>query len=246
MTTIHRWNVAAGQFLFRYRNALFPVMFALAILAMRPRLLFGNPALDRAFVVGGTLIALAGEGTRLLTIGYDYIERGGKNKQVYASRLVHRGMYALTRNPMYLGNLLMTVGVVMAIGSPSAYGVVIPAFAFVYQAITCAEEAYLLNRFGKDYADYCAQVNRVLPSLRNLHAAFAGLSYDWKSAIRKDLSTLAGLLEGLILLPVWRAYFLDGWAAAQAAAQQALPWSLGVGILYGFLVYAKARRKFFY
>ena len=32
-----RWNIAAGNLFFRFRNALFPIVFALALLGLRPR-----------------------------------------------------------------------------------------------------------------------------------------------------------------------------------------------------------------
>ena len=245
MTPLRRWNIAVGNFFFTYRNAVFPATFALVVLVLRPRVI-GTPALDRRLVLCGVAVALAGEAVRLATIGFEYIERGGKNKQVYASRLVQGGVYGLTRNPMYVGNGLIAIGLTMAAGSPAIYAVVLPFFLFIYQAIISAEEAYLRRRFGEDYDRYCARVNRFLPSFREASRAFAGMRYDWKSAVRKELSTLAGLFIGLRLLPVWRLYWLEGWAAAKAAAPSALAAVLGILTGFGFLVYLKKLRRVFY
>ena len=244
--SLRRWNIAVGNFFFKYRNTFFPLIFGLVIPFLRPRIIFGSPTLDRLLVLGGTAVALTGELVRLATIGFEYIERGGKNRQVYASRLVQGGVYGLTRNPMYVGNGLIAIGLTMAAGSPAIYAAVLPFFLFLYQAIIAAEEAYLRRRFGEEYDRYCARVKRFLPSFREASRAFAGMTYDWKSAARKELSTLAGLFIGLALLPLWRLYWLKGWAAAKVAAPAALAVVAGILLGYGLLVYLKQRRRVFY
>ncbi len=228
---LHRWTVAVGAFFFRNRNAVFPLVFALMVLLLRPRVL-GSPAVDHWLVVCGAVVALLGEGVRLATIGFEYIERGGKEGKVYASRLVQGGIYAHTRNPMYLGNLMIAIGMTMATGAPAAYAVIIPAFLFIYLAITSTEEEFLRNQFGREYEDYCARVPRFFPSLRGLGRTLLGMRYNWKRSLRQDLSTLVGLLLGLSLLPVWRTFFLHGFAAANAIAPRAF--GLSGGILAGY------------
>ena len=244
--TLRRWNIAVGQFFFKRRNALFPVAILLTILCLRPHVLFGNPAIDRWLMRAGVATALAGECVRLVTIGFEYIDRGGKEGKVYASALVQGGVYALTRNPMYVGNMLIVTGVTMVSGSPSAYVILIPGFLFIYQAIIAAEEEYLRAKFGADYNAFCADVPRFFPALRHLRRAFADRRYRWRYAVRKELSTMAGLFTGLMLLPVWRLYFLQGVTAAQRAFPPAAACAASILILYGFFVYLKRRRLLFY
>ena len=236
-----RWNVAVGNFFFRSRNAIFPTIIALTVLLLRPTIILGDPALDRLLTRAGAVLALAGEAVRLATIGFEYIERGGKQGKVYASKLVQGGVYALTRNPMYVGNGLIAIGVAMVTGTPGAYLVLIPLFLFIYQAIVAAEEAYLRPRFGRDYEEYCARVNRFLPSLGQAPNAFAGMRYNWKRALRQDLSTIIGLSFGLALLPFWRLMFLQGFDAAKQAAPLALLQSAVILAVYGALHRMKKR-----
>ena len=243
---LHRATITAGNFFFRYRNALFPVLFVLTALVGRPHVLFDSPGLDRLLGACGVGVALAGQAVRLLTIGYEYIDRGGKAGKVYASRLVHGGIYALTRNPMYVGNCLIALGVTMVVGSPAVYLVVLPFFLFVYHALVAAEEAYLRRTFGAEYEAYCARVPRWRPRLNRVVPVLSGLRYNWRRAIRKELSTLAGLCTGLILLPVVRTYYLHGIEVAQAALPQAILAELAVLAVYGVLVHLKKRRLLFY
>lgn len=95
------WNIAIGNFFFRYRNALFPLIFAIGALTIRPQIMFDSLVVDRILVVTGMVLALLGQAVRLVTIGFDYIHRGGKDGHVYAGRLVRGGVYGVTRNPMY-------------------------------------------------------------------------------------------------------------------------------------------------
>ncbi len=242
---LRAWNIEVGNFFFRHRNAVFPVVFLLVVLTMRPRII-GTPSLDRLLILAGVLVAVAGEALRLVTIGFDYIDRGGKNRKVYASRLVQGGVYGLTRNPMYLANGMIAVGMTMLTGSPLTYVLVIPFFLFVYQAIISAEEAFLHKQFGRDYEEYCTRANRILPSFRGIREAFAGMRYNWKRSLKQDLSTIAGVLMGLILIPFCRTFFLGGWPAARAEAPSVLALSSLVGLLYGLLVFLKKRQRLFY
>ena len=240
---IQQWNIAIGNFFFRFRNMLFPLVFLTAVVTVRPQVVLGSATLNGFLVGTGTGMALAGGALRLLTIGFKYIHRGGKNRTIYAGNLVTGGMFACTRNPMYLANLMIATGMILTTCSPEAYGILIPFFLLVYQAILAAEEEYLFKKFGRQYEEYCATVNRFLPSVRNMRSALSGMVWDWRRAVRKDLSTIMGLSAGLIMLPVWRAYFLEGLPVARDKAMLAITVLLLASGFYAVLLYLKRSRK---
>lgn len=242
---LHSWIITVGNFLFRYRNALFPVIFVFAALTLRPKIMFGNLLADRALRVIGIAVALLGETVRLLTIGFEYIHRGGKDGRVYAGRLVKGGVFGLVRNPMYIGNALIAIGMIMYLGAPLGYLLVIPFFLFVYQALIAAEETYLWKTFGSEYANYCAKVNRFVPRLDNITAAFSGMSFNWRRSFKKDLGTVVGLTMGFILTPVWRTYSLYGWDAAKTPALSALKISIVLTLVYLVLLKLKRTNRLF-
>ena len=105
-------RVVIGNFLFRHRNALFPFACVLLLLPGPP--LFANPF---AAVGVGAVVATMGQLVRVATIGLRYIVRGGRGGRVYADDLVTDGMYRLCRNPMYVGNVLLVIGLAMAANS---------------------------------------------------------------------------------------------------------------------------------
>jgi len=87
MNPLARGNLAAGNFFFRVRNQVFPILFLLVPLVARPRWFFHDPSLDALVRWAGVVIALGGAAVRLATIGFDYIERGGKEGKVWRNKI---------------------------------------------------------------------------------------------------------------------------------------------------------------
>lgn len=79
--------------------------------------------------------------------------------------LVTTGPYAITRNPLYLGTGLITVGQSLMSGLPWAVAV-FPALYYACYAITMREEAAFLRRiYGEQYDAYAAAVPLFIPRL---------------------------------------------------------------------------------
>ena len=140
---------------------------------------------------------------RVLVIGLVYITRGGQNRQVWANSLVDGGMFAHSRNPLYVGNLLIILGLALVHNGWAMYFVALPVFLFVYAAIVSAEEEYLNARFGDAYAEYCRRVPRWLPSLRGLPQTIREGNFDWLKVLRKEYGTPFAWLSGFLLLLIW-------------------------------------------
>lgn len=80
------------------------------------------------------------------------------------AELATTGPYAYTRNPLYLGSILIALGFIVAarnwwIGLGAAV-----MFTFVYLPVIRSEEAYLRSAFP-GYASYAGSVPRLLPRL---------------------------------------------------------------------------------
>ncbi|MCE9644366.1 MAG: isoprenylcysteine carboxylmethyltransferase family protein [Chloroflexi bacterium] len=79
-----------------------------------------------------------------------------------ASRLVVNGIYRFTRNPIYLGFLLMVIGFPLNYGF--YWGILVaPLFmATMNRLVIEKEEAYLENKFRDEYSGYRSRVRRWL------------------------------------------------------------------------------------
>lgn len=207
---MQRMMVSLGRFLFRYRNGLFPLAFVVALWAGKPENAFGRPSADLLLDLIGYAVALAGQWLRILTIGYEYIVRGGKDRQAYADNLVLGGIFAHCRNPLYVGNLLIALGLALVIHSFAFYAIFMPFILLAYVAIVAAEEDYLRGRFSSEYERYCARVNRWWPRWAGYAASIKGMRFNWRRVLVKEYNTTFVLIAALIGLDLWSDYVITG------------------------------------
>ena len=76
--------------------------------------------------------------------------------------VVDTGLFAYTRNPMYLGFTLNLLGVAIFLGSPLPFVMVLVFFLAADRWYIPDEERRLQRIFGEEYAAYCARVRRWL------------------------------------------------------------------------------------
>lgn len=203
MTTLPaktRW-IRIGDFFFKHRNKLFPLMLAVMFLCfVPPASYFGSAHL--ADIKDYVAIAITASGLlmRATVIGFAYIKRGGLNKQVYADTLVTEGFFALCRNPLYVGNMLIYAGVFLMHGHPVVVIGGTLGFFLIYQSIIAAEEYFLRNKFGEQYDAYCQQVPRWGFRLGHFREATHGMRFNFKRVLVKDYSTISNAIIALLAI----------------------------------------------
>jgi protein-S-isoprenylcysteine O-methyltransferase Ste14 len=74
------------------------------------------------------------------------------------------GPYAHTRNPLYLGSMLIAAGFTVALLSWPVALVLAAGFAVIYIPVIASEERFLRAAFP-EYDDYCRRVPRLIPRL---------------------------------------------------------------------------------
>ena len=209
MVQFHRFNsdkiimVHIGNFFFRTRNYLFPVFYIFLFLPF-PRI---SENYTMPFFVG-LAIAILGQLVRMLTIGLVYIIRGGKNRRIYAEGLVTDGLFSHCRNPMYVGNILLIIGMSILSNSLVAVLVMIPLFVFIYQAIVKAEEDFLRKTFGLGFDEYCSKVNRWLPDLQGIRKTFSQNNFNLRKVAYKEYNTSYLWMMGAVLLLAYNTNWL--------------------------------------
>jgi len=223
--------IRIGNFLFHYRNGLFPLAYGL-LFAPTPAL-FDSDWLAALLGLG---VALMGQMLRALTIGLAYIIRGGMNRQVYAEKLVTGGIFAHCRNPLYVGNMLTILGLGLASNSVLFLALGAPLFVFCYMAIILAEENFLRNKFGSDFEDYCRRVNRVLPRVSGLRATIGSMEFRWHRLLIKEYGSTFAWTAGMTLVVAKNLWWHRGFEAARQPI-----WALGGVLLLLILAYTAAR-----
>jgi protein-S-isoprenylcysteine O-methyltransferase Ste14 len=135
------------------------IVLSLVLHALYPLPWFNSPMADILFAVGWlALLAMAG----LFVTAFRALARAKTpiNPNAQPEHLVTEGPFGITRNPIYLANTLLLLGVGLVSGIawflPMA---LIAAFATKKMAID-REERWLADKFGKRYRDYAKRVRR--------------------------------------------------------------------------------------
>lgn len=180
----------------------------------------------------GAAIALLGQMIRALTIGLRYVIRGGRGRRVYAEDLVTDGLYAHTRNPMYLGNLLIVAGVAVASNSWSTILIGIPLGWILYVCIVAAEEQYLVSRFGTAYRQYCAAVPRWLPRMPGLTGTLESMEFRWRRVVVKEYGTPFGWIMVIVAVTLFNMWRAGIWSQRHEVVVAVLAIALSTGLLW--------------
>jgi protein-S-isoprenylcysteine O-methyltransferase Ste14 len=223
--------VRAGRFAFRYRGMLLPI--AVILLLIPSPALMPDPAL--AGVIG-LAIALLGQLIRSANVGLEYIIRGGKNHQVYAEKLVTEGLYSHVRNPMYVANFFLVLGMAIASNSWVFLLLGIPIVVLMHSAIIAAEEDFLRNKFGAEFDAFCARSSRWLPRLSGLAATLRGMRFNWRRMLVQEYQKAFDWVAALALVVIVKI------ALAQALQEHAVVVGLMVAVIGARIaLYAVAR-----
>ncbi len=150
-------------------------------------LALARPTLSSTAV--GALLALGGEAVRFWASGH--IEK--------TRRLATGGPYAHTRNPLYVGSVLMAAGVAVAAASPWAGLAIVLYLVAFYPSVIREEARFLAGRFGDEYAAWARAVPAFVPR------AFPGgpreSRFSWERVRRnREWRTAVALPAAFVLL----------------------------------------------
>jgi len=186
------------------------------------------------FIVAIKLLLLlsllfAGLGAWLRLWGSAYVGTSiVQSRDMHAKTMLADGPYRHTRNPLYLGTLLHTIG--LALIMPPSGAVVAIVLIWVFQfRLALAEEPFLAARFGQPYLDYKAVVPRFLPSPKPLVPS-AGRKPHW----------LQSLLGELYFVAAFFVIAISGWSFVLGRTDDASPIRQGIIISLGVWLIVRA------
>jgi protein-S-isoprenylcysteine O-methyltransferase Ste14 len=148
---------------------------------------------------------------RLLLVGL-VLAACGLALRAWAAGVIHKdleltttGPYAFTRNPLYLGSLLLGLGTVVAGGDWMFVGVFLAFFAFVYGRTMKHEEEVLEEAFQERYRRYAKEVPLLVPRLAPYREGDGGAAAPFSVARyrrNREWEALLGALAGFVFLTV--------------------------------------------
>jgi len=114
--------------------------------------------------------------------------------------LATSGPYSYTRNPLYLGSILIGIGFAVASRSPWIWGLLVVMFTAIYVPVIRSEEAFLRSRFP-DFEPYARRVPRLAPRwsgdslTQNFSSALYRKHREYNALIGAVLMMLAILMK---------------------------------------------------
>jgi len=160
---------------------------------------FSNPIISYLFY--GLFLVIIGESIRMYSVSY----AGGvtRTMNVGAPELCTSGPYSRTRNPLYIGNMLIYLGVVLISGGkylPTLFLIVIFYFIFQYSMIISLEEEKLKKLFNNRYQEFCDNVPRIFPRLKPWKNIDSKKPLSIKKVIKTEKRTLQNIFLILLLI----------------------------------------------
>lgn len=237
--------VRQGDYLFHRRTYAPLVLGPLLLIALRH---YGEieRVVGDGFSVWWTAacaaVALIGVAIRSLVGGHvPAFTSGRSNEEKLAASLNTTGMYSVVRHPLYLGNFLSALGVMLA--TQVWWFVVIACLAFwlYYERIMLAEEAFLEQKFGATFLEWARNTPCFWP--RRSGWRQPPLPFSAKTALRKEFSGFFLIVAAFELVDILGKGLARGaWEIDSSAA---------VVLVAGFLAYSilallKRRTQFFF
>jgi protein-S-isoprenylcysteine O-methyltransferase Ste14 len=145
-------------------------------------------------IVLGSCIAIVGLFVRALASGHVR-----KNEQ-----LTTTGPYAYTRNPLYLGSLIITLGFTLASRSWIIAALAAAMLITIYIPVIRSEEEYLRAHFPQ-FDDYCRNVPRLFPRLKLTQGSAGSFSAHlyWKHREYNAALGAGAIVTVLIIKALW-------------------------------------------
>jgi protein-S-isoprenylcysteine O-methyltransferase Ste14 len=157
----------------------------------------------------GFTIALFGEFWRLWGVSYAGSETRTTDG-VGATYLVVSGPYSHVRNPLYIGNMLMYLGIgIMSMALfPYLHITALLFFFWQYAVIIKEEETFLKKKFGKSFENYLGSVPKLIPSFRKYkNPELPQPTFELKKGLKSERRTFQAF--GIIILIIIIRHFLS-------------------------------------
>ena len=209
MALIHSFE-KSGNTLFKHRGQIPVILFIFVV----PVIYFTDyshfsETNQLVLTYFSVFLSFLGFYVRAISIGTTPKGTSGRNtKSQVAESLNMTGIYSMVRHPLYLGNYLMWIGIVVF--TYNFYFVIIVSLAFwlYYERIMFAEERFLERKFGEDYLSWSKKVPAFIPCFSK-HIKNK-VTFSLKSVLRREYSGVLATVFSFAFVDHLRFFFLTG------------------------------------
>jgi protein-S-isoprenylcysteine O-methyltransferase Ste14 len=219
--------------LFRYRSYLPLLTLALFFIVLPTYSYpFGSHKVDLLLELTCFVIALSGLAIRIHAVGHAPRGTSGRTTRTpKASTLNTSGMYSVVRHPLYLGNLLIWGAITLFLHSVLFSMACVTLFVVYYERIILSEEAFLRQKFGREYQQWAGTTPMLLPNVAKW--VRPSRSFSWKIALKREYTGLFVITTTMTALEILGDVFYKGsWT---------LEWPWAVVFTTGAIIYVTLR-----
>ena len=180
-----------GGWLFRHRTII-PLPIALALIIIPPS------SSSVSLVWLGVAVVLLGEVLRLSAVRH--IGTISRTRSDRLGPLIASGPFGWVRNPLYIGNIALWVGLTLVARVPWLALPIAVLLALEYHAIVRWEEGLLTGRLGQPYVDYLMAVPRWLPKPPQTVDRPPPPAFSWRETLFSERGTLIAIAVGFLIL----------------------------------------------
>jgi protein-S-isoprenylcysteine O-methyltransferase Ste14 len=194
--------VREGNWLFRWRSFLPLVLLVPLLFALRSmQWPLENPWLFACWKIVCGSVSLTGLALRMVTTGYAPPGTSGRSTRHQVARTLNTtGMYSVVRNPLYLGNFLIFLGIAMYCLVWWYVVIYVLAFWLYYERIIFAEEDFLRRKFGEQFEHWASRTPRFIP--RFMQWTRPATPFSVRRVLRKEYTGLFGIVAGYFAMDV--------------------------------------------
>lgn len=192
-----------GNWLFQRRSFLPLALLVPVLLALRQfDYLAGEHRWQEVWAACCLLISFSGLAIRASVVGYAPRRTSGRNtwSGQIADELNTTGLYSLVRNPLYLGNFIIWLGITLFFLIWWLTLIVCLVYWLYYERIIIAEERFLSRKFGATYTDWAKKTPAFLPKLRGWKQPT--LPFSVRNVLRREYTGFFGIVAAFFGLEI--------------------------------------------
>jgi protein-S-isoprenylcysteine O-methyltransferase Ste14 len=198
-----------GDWLFRYRSYVPLALLPLGIIALsyHAEYLGGSPTIELFYEIGCLLISVSGLVVRGIALGHAQPRTSGRNTaEQIADHLNTLGIYSVVRHPLYLGNMLMILGVLLFTKSFyfSLAGMLF--YLLFYERIIAREEQFLDGKFGETFREWAARTPLLWPRFSLWREP--GYPFNARAAVKGEFYGFTATVTVMMLLDILKNWFI--------------------------------------
>lgn len=199
--SLYNSMVKSGHFFFRWRSYIPLLLIPPMVIAFEESTYVEDAIgddLEDIVVLICFIISLIGLAIRAFTVGFIPGSTSGRNtSEQRADHLNTSGMYSIVRNPLYLGNFIILLGVILSIKVWWLVLIFSLVFFIYMERIILAEEKFLHDKFGAEYDTWREKTPVIIPRFKQWSAP--EMKFSWKTVLKREYPGLLAIGTAFLL-----------------------------------------------